>query len=94
MQKSVTIDGTVKDFKWTNPHSWIIVDANNKEWKIETSSPAQLGRRGWKKSSVKAGDKISITIHPSKSGELGGSMVKTLINGTLVGDADAPGADQ
>ena len=97
-QKSVTLDGTVKEFLWTNPHSWIVVYAKDKagktaEWRIETSSPAQLGRRGWKKSSVKTGDKISIVVHPLRNGEAGGSMVKTLINGTLVGDPDAPGAD-
>jgi hypothetical protein len=96
MKATVTLDGTVKDFQWQNPHSWIVVDAAGPdgkmaEWKIEASSPAQLGRRGWKKSSVKAGDKISIVIHPMKTGEHGGAMVKTVINGKLVGDENAGG---
>jgi len=91
MKKTVALDGTVKEFKWTNPHSWIVVEANGPdgkmhEWHIEASSPAQLGRRGWKKSSVQVGDKINIVIHPLRSGESGGSMVKTVINGKLVGD--------
>jgi hypothetical protein len=91
MQKSVTLNGVVKEFQWTNPHSWIVVTADGKTYRIETSSPAQLGRRGWKKSSVKAGDKIAITIHPAKNGELSGAMVKTVINGALVGDPAAAG---
>ena len=96
MQKSVTLEGIVKDFQWINPHSQILVEANGPGakpglWKIEASSPAQMGRRGWKKSSVKLGDKISIVIHPMRTGEFGGSMVKTVINGKLVGDPNAPG---
>lgn len=96
MQKTVTLDGVVKDFQWINPHSQIILEgaaAGGKPglWKIEASSPAQMGRRGWKKSNVKAGDKINIVIHPTKGGEMGGSMVKVVINGKLVGDPNAPG---
>lgn len=97
-KKSVTLKGVVKEFQWTNPHSWIVLYAKDEagkasEWRVETSSPAQLGRRGWKRSSVKVGDNISIVIHPLLKGGNVGSMVNTTINGALVGDPDAPGND-
>ena len=94
MQKEVRLEGTVREFQWTNPHIWIQVitkDARGKEveWAIECSSPSTLGSVGWTRRTLKAGDKISIVIHPLKtSNDPGGALVSATINGrTLPGSA-------
>ena len=77
--KTVTLNGTVKQFQWTNPHSWIQVavpsDAGTDEWSVEMGSPFELLRVGWSPTTVKAGDKVSIQIHPTKDGSKGGGFV-------------------
>lgn len=77
--KTMTIKGTVKEFQWTNPHSWIALETKKKgklqSWSFETSSPLNLKRSGWTKYSLKPGDTVSVTYHPRKDGELGGSVV-------------------
>src|ERR1700722_14588377 len=75
-----TLVGTVKQVQWTNPHIWIQVlvpDAKAgaaAEWSIEGGSPNGLTRQGWRRTSIKEGDAIEITIHPLKDGTNGGSM--------------------
>ena len=89
--KSVTIEGTVKEFQWTNPHSWVqlmVKDASGKEveWSIEGGSPNGLSRQGWKRTAIKAGDKAKVVIHPMKDGAPGGSLVEISIDGVKVGN--------
>lgn len=88
--KTVTLDGVVKEFQWTNPHTWILVmvrgaDGKETEWAVEGASPAQLGRRGWKKNSMKPGDKIVVVGHPLKNGEPSANQVRVTVNGTVIG---------
>jgi hypothetical protein len=88
--KTVTLNGTVKQFQWTNPHSWIQVavpgDAGTDEWSVEMGSPFELLRVGWSPTTVKAGDKVSIQIHPTKDGSKGGGFVSgTDADGHLLG---------
>lgn len=77
--KTVTLNGTIRQFQWTNPHSWIQLtvpsDSGTDEWSIEMGSPFELLRVGWTSSTVKAGDKVSIQIHPVKDGSKGGGFV-------------------
>jgi hypothetical protein len=85
-QKNLVLEGTIKEFQWTNPHSWIQVvvkDSAGKsvEWSIEGGSPNGLARSGWKRTSIKAGDKAVITIHPLKDGSPGGSLAEITVNG-------------
>lgn len=75
------ISGVVRDFQWTNPHTWIqvtITDAAGKqtEWSLEGGSPGILSRNGWKRTSLKQGDKVTVEIYPLKSGEPGGSFIE------------------
>ncbi len=90
--KQVTLSGTVHDFQWTNPHSWIEVDVPNAtggsdKWGIELNSPNNLARQGWKSTMLKPGDKVSITFNPLRSGEHGGLFLQvTLADGTVMGD--------
>ena len=90
-KKEVTLDGTVKEFQWTNPHSWVQLIAKDPatgkdvEWSIEAGSPNGLARQGWSRHSAKPGDKASIVIHPLKDGSAGGSLVSLTVNGAKVG---------
>ena len=74
-----TVSGVIKKFDWTNPHSWIWIDVKNEggeveTWGIEGMSPNYLARRGWNRTTLKPGDKVSITFHPLRDGK-GGSFV-------------------
>jgi hypothetical protein len=75
-----TITGTVKQFEWTNPHTWVWLDVPNDKggvdtWGFEGMSPNFLGRRGWTRNTLKPGDKITVTFLPLKDGSKGGSMM-------------------
>lgn len=89
--RRLTLEGTIKEFQWTNPHVWIQLlvtqeDGSVVEWSIEGSSPNGLRRQGWKSSSLQPGMKVVLVTNPLKSGELGGSLVNvTLEDGTLLG---------
>jgi hypothetical protein len=85
----ITIEGTVKEFQWTNPHVWIHVMVKNdkgteEEWNVECTSVNFLERRGWSKRTFKAGDKVSITLSPLRDGSKGGSFrTVNSINGVV-----------
>lgn len=72
--RQVKLDGTVKDFKWQNPHTWLEVDVAGKKgpetWVVEMTSPTYLVRAGWKNNSVKRGDKVSVLVHPVRVGDV------------------------
>ena len=90
--KNVTLDGTIKEFQWTNPHSWVQIvakDASGKdvEYSIEGGSPNGLARQGWKRTSLKPGDKAVLVMHPLKDGTAGGSLVTVSVGGVQVGGA-------
>jgi hypothetical protein len=94
--KDVTLNGTVKEFEWTNPHSWLRVMVNDEKtgkpvlWALELSSPARLTTMGMHADSVKAGDVVSVTFHPMKDGTRGGQfMAAKLPNGKNIIRAEA-----
>lgn len=97
--KSSVLVGTVKEFQWTNPHVWVQLNVPGpngvvQEWGIEGSTPGILGRRGWTRHSLQAGDKVSVTIHPLKNGEHGGSLVKVAkADGQVLEEAAGVGAN-
>jgi Family of unknown function (DUF6152) len=77
MHKNVTLDGTIKRFDWTNPHTWIVFVVPNAqggmdEYGIEGMSPNYLVRNGWSKHTLSPGDKVQLTIHPLRDGRRGG----------------------
>jgi hypothetical protein len=77
MQKSVTLNGTIKEFQWTNPHTWIVFEVPNAgggtdEYGIEGMSPNYLARTGWDKHTLSSGDKVELVIHPLRDGRKGG----------------------
>jgi hypothetical protein len=98
--RQLALHGTVHEFQWTNPHSWIFLDVpdadgKNVTWQIELNSPNNLKRQGWKSDAMKAGDKVTVVLNPLRDGKSGGLFISvTLANGTVLGDptrhGDAP----
>ena len=88
--RTVTINGVVKEFRWTNPHSWIDLEVSDGKcepvvWSIEMNPPPYLVRDGWKSSTLKPGDKVSVTLNPIRTGEPGGIFVSvTLADGRVL----------
>ena len=87
-EKTVTMNGLVKEFEWSNPHAWLhvmAVDAKTGkpvEWSFEMGGVGQISAQGWKPDSVKPGDKITVLMHPLKDGSHGGQyMSATLADG-------------
>jgi len=85
--KTVEHAGTVKEFQWTNPHSWLIVTVNGVEWSLEMGGPGGLARNGWRPKTLVPGDKVTFTAHPLKSGQPGGQFQSVVLpNGTKMGE--------
>ncbi len=95
--KSVTLQGTVKDFRWTNPHVFIQLlvkteGGSEEEWSIEMTSPEHLARVGWRPGTLKPGDKVTLVIHPMRDGSAGGQYLSgTGPDGPLVGSPASQG---
>ena len=72
--RDVTISGTVKSFRFTNPHGVIVIDVpqaqgQHREWRVETNAPVVLMRRGWARDSLKPGDKVTVEGWPARDGK-------------------------
>jgi Family of unknown function (DUF6152) len=87
-KKIVNVEGTVREFQWTNPHSWIVMMVKNtqgvdEQWAIEIGTPLSLARQGWVPRTLTPGMKIAVTIRPLTSGTRGGRAITvTLPDGT------------
>ncbi len=92
--KKTTLEGTIKRFQWTNPHSWIYLtatDANGQpqEWPIELGAPNGLVKQGWNPRTLAPGMKVKLVIHPLKDGTAGGQFLSvTLPDGKQLGDPE------
>ena len=91
MQKTVALQATVVRFKWQNPHAFIEIDAaarrGSERWSIEMTSPNNLAQEGWRRTSLKPGDRVTIWVHPLRSGARGASYVGVrLPNGSTLGE--------
>jgi len=80
--RTVTLNGAVKAIQWTNPHVVVWIEATpaaggaSQTWTVEATSPGNLGRIGWTRKSLKAGDKVAIDVAPLRDGGRGGSLRK------------------
>ena len=80
-EKTITVEGVVKRFEYTNPHSWLQVDVKNKDgsvttWGFEAEGPSTLQRAGIRPSDFTAGTKLKITGHPMKDGSPAAAWVE------------------
>lgn len=86
--------GIVKEFQFTNPHTWVQVnvteaDGKTVEWSFEWGSPNQLGRQGIRPSTFPAGAEVTIRTNPMRDGTPGGAFVGArFADGTTVGRWD------
>ena len=79
--KEVTLQGTVKEFQFTNPHSWLLVSvpaATGKDidWNFEAEGPSTLMRAGINRNTLKPGDKVTVTGRPLKDGRPAASLLE------------------
>lgn len=97
--KRVLLVGTLKEVRWTNPHSWIFVSvpqANGpaQVWAIEGAAPTIMARAGLKRSDMAPGAKVKVMINPLRDGRLGGSFLNvTFADGRKFGSDNTLGAD-
>ena len=94
--RSVSVTGTVTEFNWTNPHASFKVSTRNATgateiWSVEMDGPNNLIREGWRRTSLKLGDKVTVTMSPLRDGGRGGSYVGIILaNGKALGKPVPP----
>jgi hypothetical protein len=72
-ERTITITGTVTEFAFVNPHTQIFLDVKDDKgnivhWAVESQSPGVLRRNGWSRTTIKAGDQITLVLNPAKNG--------------------------
>jgi Family of unknown function (DUF6152) len=87
-EKTISCPATVKEFRWTNPHVTLLIEASPnpgdplETWSLELTSPGNLTRLGWTHSSFKPGDRIDIKFNPLRDGKHGGAFRQAKIKAT------------
>lgn len=93
--RAQVLAGTVVEFNWVNPHSSFKLEVPREGggsdiWAVEMNSPQNLVRNGWKRTTLKKGDKVQAVVRPLRDGKPGGLYVSiTLADGTVL-DGPAP----
>ena len=93
VSKQITVDATVTEYVWTNPHVEIGLDAKDDKgkvnhWLLEASSPPVMVSRGWNRKSLQVGDAIKVTFNPAQRGGGVGRLIKLIkANGEELGRA-------
>ena len=88
MTAQKSIDGTVKKVDWTNPHVWVWVDvptaSGSETYGFEGMSPNYLARRGWSRTTLQTGMKVTVQFRPLKDGKPGGMLVSAKLPSGLL----------
>jgi Family of unknown function (DUF6152) len=93
VEKVLTLTGTVKSWKWSNPHTWLTLTVQNEkgetvDWELEGRAPGVLGRIGWDRAILKAGEKVTVHMSPAKDGSRIGIIARvTKADGTVLGNS-------
>jgi hypothetical protein len=96
VDKVITIKGVVKEFRWSNPHVWIILavddgKGNKVDWKVEGRPPGILGRAGWTPKILQPGETITVDLSPAKDASASGLIARvTKADGTILSNAPPP----
>jgi len=82
-EKTITLKGVVKEFEYTNPHSWLWITVTNDDqtmtdWGFEGEGPSTLFRNGIKKSDLKPGDKVTVTGRPMRDGRPAAAWINAI----------------
>jgi len=89
--KRLELKGTVTEWVWSNPHCWLKFDVKDESgktvnWVTETTNSADMVERGWSRLTFKAGDQVTVTLEPVKSGApVGRLQFVVLPNGKTLG---------
>jgi hypothetical protein len=84
-QNPVELKGIVQEFKYTSPHTFIILQVKDDEtgdttlWNLEGGAPSALARNGWSSATLKPGDEIVLVVNPLRSGAPGGQWTETKV---------------
>ena len=91
--REITLKGTVKEWQWTSPHTWLYMVVPNPKggeplkYSIEGGNPGLLRRQGFTKGSMAPGEKVTVYMSPLKSGQNGGAINAVMLpNGKLLGE--------
>ncbi len=93
VDKVIELNGTVKEWRWMNPHTWLYLtvkgaDGKEQEWAIEGRPPGMLSRAGWSKTILQPGEIVTVHASPSKNGSPVGIIARvTKADGTVLGNA-------
>ena len=88
----ITLTGTVKEWRWSNPHTWLILTVNDEngesqEWAVEGRAPGILGRAGWAPTILEPGEAVTVHASPAKDGSHVGIIARvTKADGTVLGN--------
>ena len=82
--KKLVLKGTVTEWFWANPHCFLSFDVKDENgqvvtWVVETSNPPDMINRGWRKTSFKVGDQVTVTVEPVKSGKPVGRVLQVVL---------------
>ena len=100
----VKIEGTIKQFRWINPHASIKIDGVSEGddpdglWTVEMTAPNVLINEGWTRTALKVGDKVTMYVNPLRNkvelndGSTGSLYVGVVLaDGTKLGQTDGKG---
>jgi Family of unknown function (DUF6152) len=93
VDKVISLEGTVKEWRWINPHSWLYMtvegeDGKPQEWAVEARAPGILTRAGWDRDILKPGERVQVYASPAKNGERIGIIARvTKADGTVLSNA-------
>jgi Family of unknown function (DUF6152) len=95
-QKEVTVMGTVKEFNFENPHVSILISVTDergvtKDWSFEAAAVRGMAEAGWRRSTLKPGDSVTITGHPLRDGRPGAQLVRAVLSNGKVLQSNAGG---
>jgi len=87
--KVTTLSGTVREWKWANPHTWLTVvvrkaNGTDEEWALVGSSPNMMSRWGWNAADIAIGDKVMVDIFPARDGKTIGALKTVFLSGGIV----------
>lgn len=84
-EKQAILTGTVKEFRWANPHCWLYVmvpdgKGGASEWSLEGGSISVLARNGWRSNSLKVGDHVRVFAQLNRDGSNGGGFLTVTLD--------------
>lgn len=96
--KVLEVTGTIREFQWTNPHTFIELTVDGPSgpynYSVEGPTPGVLRSQGWKFNTLKAGEKVTVKVHPLKSGRVGGGLISVTRDGVTINAGSASTYDK